>query len=795
MAMRMPLVMGFDVGLSSRNDAGVRRGLLIVVGVTATASIGLAAVAVSYGRNGLEAASWIVGIGSGLLSLPALWFAMREREASSVDRAIAGTGYSTPGSLNSPTVVVDRLPAVPPVALKGLPRDSPHFTNRSNALKRIREASRKQQGDLSAIVLIDGMAGVGKTALAVHAAHKAATIYPDAQLYIDLHAHSRGRGPSDSSSALETLLRVLGVPATEIPDSLDGRSALWRSLLAGRRVVLVIDNVANSQQLKPLLPSSGACLVLITSRRHLVDIDGAFRIGLEVLSSDDAFELFTRITDTEYSDTDRAEIRSVVERCAFLPIAIALCASRLRHRPVWRPSHLANELREGKFRLDGAWTEAKTVESVFETSYLGLAAEERRAFRLFSLHPPQEFGIHAVAALADENLFEMRRHIEELYSHNLLQEPQVGRYLVHDLLHEYALQRTEREDPAAIRETAIDRMLDYYTFMAVEADRLIDLLGNRPAEVEWVPAEKPELNSHTDAMAWMELERENLHFGIRLAISTGRKARATRLARATIYFLRLKGYWSDVLDLCESLADVCADIDHRDLAADFSFYSGDVHRLTGRYGEALREYQIAVSSYRTVSDRHREARTLHSIGDVQRAQGRHADALARYDEALSIYLGLENPLAAARAFHSIGDTQKLQENYSEALVQYGKALPTYEAMDDRVGKARILQATSDISLRLGDAHKAHRGAAAALEEFRALGDILGEADSLFCLGEVYRAQGDDASSVRYYKPSLDLYRALGDKQSQLRALRRMGQALIALGRIDEGNELLREAEV
>lgn len=715
-------------------------------------------------------------------------------------RVVAG-GNAQVAALGSGTQIVnffaapDQLPPVPAVALNSLPRNLANFVNRQNALDRITEATGaagNASGPGSGIVAIDGMAGVGKTALAVHAAHRLAPQFPDAQLYLDLHAHSQGRTPVEPSSALDTLLRVLGVPAGEIPDSLDAREAVWRSRLADRRALLVLDNAGSSQQVLPLLPGSPSSLVIVTSRHRLAGLRNAQRIGLDVLVIEDAVRLFTRIVGPEHVDRDHHATRQIVESCARLPLAISLCAARLRYRPGPGARHLAAELTQGASRLVEIRAEGETIAGVFALSYQDLDPDRQRTFRQLGLHPAQEFGVEAAAALDGGEVATVRHRLEDLCNQNLLQEPRYGRYQLHDLLHEYARSLAERESPAE-RELATDRLLDYYTAVAARADRLIDRLGSREPQLEWEPAAAPQFDSQLEATSWMETERANLHAMVRLAGERGRADRGARLARAMVYFLRLRGDWQEVLELGRSMAPVFDQIGDRAGAADMGFYCGDILRLTGRFQAALDQYEAVLTAYRELADRHREARTLHSIGDIERGLGQFDRAVERYQAALAIYRERGDALAQARALHSIADAYRLGDRQAAANDLYQQVLPTYRALEDPVGEARVRHAIADLHRQRSHYDQASAECQQALDAFRRLGDRLGEADAECTLGEIHQAGGRHASALRHFRLARVAYRELGDRYGQARTLHHTGGVLIAAGHATAGVTVLRRA--
>jgi tetratricopeptide (TPR) repeat protein len=715
-------------------------------------------------------------------------------------RIVAG-GNAQLAALGSGTQIVnffaapDHLPSVPAVALNCLPRNPTYFVNRQNALDQITETAATPWNASefgSGIVAIDGMAGVGKTTLALHAAHLLAPRFPDAQLYLDLHAHSRGRTPVEPSSALDTLLRALGVSAGEIPDTLDAREAVWRSRLAGRRALLVLDNAASSRQVLPLLPGSQSSLVIVTSRHRLAGLYNARRIGLDLLVIEDAVRLFTWIVGPKHVDSDEHATRQIVESCARLPLAVSLCAARLRYRPVPGTRHLAAELARGANRLVEIRAEGVTITDAFALSYQDLEPDQQRTFRQLGLHPAQEFGVEAAAALGGEDVARVRHRLEELCNQNLLQEPRYGRYQLHDLLHEFAHSLAEREPPAE-RDRATDRLLDYYIAVAAQANRLIDRLGNRETQVEWEPVAAPTFGSQVEATAWMETERASLHAMLRLAGEQGREERAAQLARAIVYFLRLRGDWQEVLSLSGSMAPVFERIADRAGAADMRFYCGDILRLTGRYQAALEHYEAVLTTYQELADHHREARTLHSIGDVERGLGRFTEAVKHYQAALVIYRERGDVLAQARALHSIADAYRLSDRPAAAIDLYQQILPVYQAFEDPVGEARVRHAVAELHRERSRYEQARAECEQALDAFRRLGDRLGEADAECTLGKIHQADGRQASALRHFRRARAMYRELGDRQGHARTLRHAGSVLVAAGHTAAGVAVLRQA--
>ncbi|WP_342781542.1 NB-ARC domain-containing protein [Amycolatopsis rhizosphaerae] len=342
-----------------------------------------------------------------------------------------------------------------------LPADVIDFTGRQQEVLRVLGDLPGAEGGPGAptgaatVQVIDGMAGVGKTALAVHLAHRLAGNYPDAQLYLDLHGHTYGRRPVDPSAALEDLLRALSVPAAAIPDGLDGRAALWRAELAGRRVLVVLDNAFDTAQVRPLLPGTARCLALVTSRHRLAELEGAGHLSLDVLSPSQACALFARIVGEDRVVAERDAVQEVVRLCGYLPLAIRSAAVKLRNRPVWTIGYLAGRLREGKRRLAELTAGDRGVTAAFGVSYRNLTREQQRMFRLLGTSPCRDFDTGTAAGLAGVGLETAGALLEDLVDAHMLQEPVPGRYRFLDLMRQYAASLGRGVEPEGGQESVI----------------------------------------------------------------------------------------------------------------------------------------------------------------------------------------------------------------------------------------------------------------------------------------------------------------------------------------------------
>ncbi len=404
-----------------------------------------------------------------------------------------------------------------------LPGDLPDLVDRDEDLRALLAALPAGPAPAAMVAAIDGMAGVGKTALAVHAAHHLTHRHPDGQLFLDLRGHSAGRQPTAPAAALATLLRAVGVPDGQLPAGLDERAALWRAALAGRRVLLLLDDAADPAQVRPLLPGGPGCLVLITSRRRLTDLDTAYTCTLDVLSAPAAGELFTRVAgadrgtgpdpgsaaDAERAAVDAAAVAEVVRLCGGLPLAIRLAAARLRGRPGWRAVHLASRLRDEQRRLAELATGDRSVAAEFALSYQHLSAAQQRLFRLLGLVPGSSFDPYLAASLAAVPVPVAEQLLEELVDVHLVEAPTPGRYRLQGLLYTHAGRHARLTETATELGAARVRLYDFYlhTLLAVARNRGLpaESVGEPAPGVQPVP-----FADERQAAGWLAAEAGNL---------------------------------------------------------------------------------------------------------------------------------------------------------------------------------------------------------------------------------------------------------------------------------------------
>jgi hypothetical protein len=378
-------------------------------------------------------------------------------------------------------------------------------------------APKAAAGPVVGIHAIDGMAGIGKTTFAVHAAHRLALSFPDGQLFLPLHAHTPGQRPVDPADALASLLLTIGLAAAQIPPGLEARAARWRDVVAGKKILLLLDDAAGHEQVRPLLPGTAGSLVLVTSRRRLAALADAAQISLDTLSPGEAATLLARLAARPGLRAGDAAVGELTRLCGYLPLAVAMLASQLRNHPARTSAGLAAELAQARDRLALMHAENVSVGAAFGLSYGDLAPGARRVFRRLGLVPGPGIDAYAAAALDGTDLAAAGRNLDELYDQHLIAEPAPGRYELHDLLREHARALAAADDPAETGAAA-GRLLDYYLHTALAAGPHFTprTSAYRRPSPSRRPPQAPEVSTLGQAAAWLDAERANLHAGRRV---------------------------------------------------------------------------------------------------------------------------------------------------------------------------------------------------------------------------------------------------------------------------------------
>ena len=660
-------------------------------------------------------------------------------------------------------------------ATRTLPRDVASFTGRQRELQELVHAA-AGAGGVVGIHAIGGMAGVGKTAFAVHAAHRLADRFPAGQIFVPLHGHTPGQAPVDPADALASLLLTAGVPAGQIPPGLEARMALWRDRLAERQLLLVLDDAASSEQVRPLLPGTGGSLVLVTSRRHLSALEDVTAVSLDTLPPEEAAALLVRLAARPGLGQDHPAVAEITRLCGYLPLAIGMVARQLHHHPAWTAAGRATELTAARDRLELMATENLSVAAAFDLSYQDLAEEYRRLFRRLGLHPGTDFDGYAAAALDGADLPAARRGLEALYDLYLLTEPAQGRYRLHDLIREHARALAGRLDPDRDREQATARLLDYYQHTAARADALIARQA-RPTVVPAdgaIPAAVPDLADSEQALAWARAERTSLLACLDRASRTGQYARVTALTAGIAELLRHDGPWAEAITRHTTAIQAARSLGNQLGQARALGDLGDVRRMTGDYPAAAQALEQALDIYRDLGDRLGQAGALHDLGVVRRTTNDYLAAAQALEQALDIYRDLGDRLGQAGAFHDLGVVWLVTDDYPAAAQALEQALDIYRDLSDRLGQAGALNDLGLVRSATGDYPAATQAHEQALDIYRDLGDRLGQANALNYLGDLRRLTGDYPAATQAHEQALDIYRDLGDRLGQANALGYLG---------------------
>jgi DNA-binding SARP family transcriptional activator len=682
-------------------------------------------------------------------------------------------------------------PAAP--APRELPLDVTAFTGRAAELAELDRllggpvagtgagASARGLPTTAAVIsAVSGTAGVGKTALAVHWAHRAVERFPGGQLYVNLRGYDPDR-PVTAAEALAGFLRALGVPGPDIPPGRDQRAARYRSLLAGRQMLIVLDNASQAEQVRPLLPGTPGCAVLVTSRDALAGLvarDGAARLDLDLLPLDEAVALLTElIGEPALADPDATA--ELARQCARLPLALRVAAELAAARPRVPLADLVADLSDQQRRLDllNAAEDPRTaVRAVFSWSYQQLSEQAARMFRLLGIHPGPDISVPAAASLAATAEADARRLLRELARAHLVAEHVSGRYALHDLLRVYAAEQASHTDSDTQRHEATGRMLDHYLHTTARAALLQDpakepvvLAPPRPGTAAGQPGDQRQ------ALTWFETERRVLLATVTLAAASGFDSHAWQLPWAMSPFLHARGHWQEhaatqrtAVAAATRLGDTAALAVCSRLLASACSYLGDHDQARGHYASSLAFYQ-------RLGDRLGEAKVQHHLGGLAGRQGRHADALGHVEQALRLYQASGDKANEAVALNNLGWCHGLLGDYQQARAFCRQALTVSAEAGNRKTQGNAWDSLGYAEHHLGNLAEAAACYQRALSLNRESGDRFNEAVTLTHLGDTRHAAGELAQAREAWQQALAILEDLQHPDA--------GQVRTKLGRL------------
>jgi tetratricopeptide (TPR) repeat protein len=640
--------------------------------------------------------------------------------------------------------------------LTTLPVPVAGFTGRDRELALAR---RTGTSAVTVITAIDGMAGVGKTQLAIKAGHLLAASQPfDQTLFVDLRGFhpDPAHPPADPAAVLDSFLRLLGVPGPHIPHELSARADLYRQRLSGKRVLVVLDNAADESQIEPLLPDRPGCVALVTSRRDLSGLPRAERVAVDVFTPAESLDFLRQTVPGD----DDALVR-VADRCGHLPLALSLVVAHMRSRPDWTTADHADWLDERHH--DGRLEVG--VEIALGLSYQDLPDDLQRLFRLLALHPGDEFDVFAAAVLADAEVAATRERLDRLVTDNLLRRTAPGRFSFHDLVRAFAYDRTKAEDRLTERRAASSRLADYYLMASAAA---MDLVA--PAERDRRPtvtctAPIPPFADSQIAGRWLDTERANIVATVLQASGEHKILLSGTLFR----YLDTGGHHSEATSLHEHARSAAREAGDTSAEAHALTNLGLVHMRQGRLQEAADQHLKAIETARAAGDRVCEARASTNLGGAYWLLGRYEDAARRHQDALDILRDLGDPLGQAQAFGNLALVQGLLGKHEQELANHHRALVIFREFGHRIGEARTLGNLGEVYCELGRHELAIEHHRLALNEMRALGERNGEATALSDIGIVYERLSDWQSAAEYYAQAVARFAELGQPQGEARA--------------------------
>jgi DNA-binding SARP family transcriptional activator/tetratricopeptide (TPR) repeat protein len=650
----------------------------------------------------------------------------------------------------------EAAPAVP----RRLPAAVRYFAGRTEQLRLLDRLLDDPSAQSAAVIsAIDGTAGIGKTALAVHWAHRVADRFPDGQLYLNLRGFDPSGIPVTCAEAVRGFLEALGVAPERLPAGDEAQLALYRRLLAGRRTLVVLDNARDAEQVRPLFPAGPASVVLVTSRRQLTGLavaDGAHPITLGLLTDDEAHELLRSRLGPERPAAEPEAVGRIVESCARLPLALSIAAAHAAARPGLPLAEVAGQLRDAHGRLDVLDTgdPATQVRAVFSWSCRHLEPAAARLFRLLGIAPGPDVSVPAAARLAELPAAEARRALGELTRASLLSERVAGRYAFHDLLRAYAAEQCREQQTSTACRAAVQRLLDYYLHSAYAAERVLHPARDPIALAPLPPGPPPAaVRDDAQARAWFEVEHANLLAAVRVAAEEGYPAHVWRLAWSLATHLQRAGHWRD----------------------------WESTQLLG------------LAAARSIGDRTGELCALRSLGRMRARFGAYDDAGAHLAQALELAERTGDRLALARVRIDLAWTAELAGRQDDALAEALRALDLMREVGHRSGTAETLNTVGWYLAMVGEFERALDSCEQALELLRELDHVYGTAGVLDSLGYIHHKRGAYDRATACYREAVLLFRRMGDRVYEAGSLVRLGDVQESRGDLDAARETWRTA--
>jgi tetratricopeptide (TPR) repeat protein/transcriptional regulator with XRE-family HTH domain len=669
-----------------------------------------------------------------------------------------------------------------------LPASVASFVGRTRELQALTDISEDVTRAGGAVVIssIGGTAGVGKTALAVHWAHQSEDRFPDGQLYVNLQGYDLA-GPVTVAQALAGFLAALGAPAADLPAEAEQLASMYRSMLADRRLLVVLDNANHVEQVRPLLPGSPGCMVLVTSRDSLPGLvarDGARRLTVDLLPHAEAVSLLRSLVGRRV-DAEPAAAKALAARCSRLPLALRVAAELAAARPATKLADLVNELTGQQQQLDllNAGDDPRaTVRTVFSWSYQYLQPETAGMFRLLGSHPGAEVDCYSAAALAGVSLQAAGGILERLARAHLIEPDGPVRYRMHDLLRAYARELAVTQQSEATHD-AVTRLCAYYLYTASTAmDVLIPAERGRRPRVARPATSVPQLGTEQSARAWLDAERANLVAAIAYMASNGGLHQAVELAATLFRYLDLGGHFTQAETVHAAARQAALQLGDHAAEATALVNLGSVSFRRGHHRQAASYFEQALELCSKADTPIGRIRALNNLGLANLELGNHTLASQHFQECLSLSADMGELVSRARALSHLSVVDIKRGNYRQAIGRLEQALAAFREIGDPIDESGVLAKLAMIDLRQQAPAHASVRARQALKLYRQTGDRTGEADALVLVADAELLLGSYKNAMSHIRRSLMMHREIGSKSGEARALNVLGDLLLATGR-------------
>jgi DNA-binding SARP family transcriptional activator/tetratricopeptide (TPR) repeat protein len=683
-------------------------------------------------------------------------------------RMLAGDADLTPDTDGVPVRPPPKAPHASAPAQ--LPRALPDFIGRAAELERLDGliAGEPVPG-AAAVAVISGTAGVGKTTLAVRWAHQVRDRFPDGQLYANLRGFDPNGPPLEPGPVIRYFLQAFAVPPERIGPDMDSQAALFRSIVTEKRVLIVLDNARDAEQVRPLVPSSPGSMVLVTSRDQmlsLVAIEGARTVPVGLMSEQEARHLLTRRLGPARVNAEPATAGEIITRCARLPLALSVVTARAAAHPQFTLAAVADELRRAGGTLDvfGAGDLVTDVRAVFACSYRALSPASARLFRLLGLHAAPEISVLAAAELTAEPASAMRMQLNELTRAHLIAERAPGRFGQHDLLRAYAAELVAEHEPADLRRDAIRRVLDYYLHAAYAADRMLNAFRDDPIHLAPGVAVEPPAG-HQAALAWFAAEKPVLLAMLRKGTRDGFDVHVWQLAWTLTQFLDREGYWHDAATVQEMAVAATRRLDDpRGEAVSRGCLAYAYIRLD-RLGEAHEQLLVAMRLYERLGDQTGMGHVHRTLAWILDCRGRYRDALQEAQSSLDLFRRGGTRTGEARALNAVGWFHSRLNEHEQALDHCTRAMALLRTTDDRFDQGDTLDSMGRAYHELGRYEQAAACYQEAINLYAEFGDRYDEGDALVALGDACSDGGDRDGAVRAWARALQILDQLGHPEA------------------------------